>query len=51
LRTSWLDGSIGTTTSLTFIPVVGTDGARFQLFVRDSSPWKNASGRLPDDLT
>jgi hypothetical protein len=51
LRTSWLDGSIGTATSQNFIPVVGTDGARFQLFVRDSSPWENASGRFPDDLT
>ena len=50
LRTSWLDGSIGST-MLNFVPVVGTDGAHFQLYVRDSSPWENASGLLPDDLT
>ncbi|HMJ54620.1 MAG TPA: hypothetical protein VK540_21210 [Polyangiaceae bacterium] len=32
-------------------PVVGTNGAPFQLYLRDSSPWENASGRLPYDLT
>jgi len=50
LRTSWLDGAIGWRGS-GFIPIVGPDGARFQLYVRDASPWENASGLHPDDLT
>lgn len=50
LRTSWLDGSIGSM-MLNFIPVVGSDDAHFQLYARDSSPWENASGLLADDLT
>jgi hypothetical protein len=50
LRTSWLERAIGWRGS-GFIPIVGADGARFQLYVRDSSPWETASGLHPDDLT
>ena len=50
LRTSWLDGTIGSKMS-EFIPIVENDGARFRLYVRDASPWENASGLLPEDLT
>jgi hypothetical protein len=50
LRTSWLEGAIGWSVSQ-FIPIVQADGARYQLYVRDSCPWENESGLLPDDLT
>jgi len=50
LRRLWLEGKIGSK-MIFFIPIAETDGARFQLYVRDSSPWENASGLLPDDLT
>jgi hypothetical protein len=50
LRTSWLDGAIGWRPSQ-FTPVVETDGARFRLYLRDSSPWENVLGVLPEDLT
>jgi hypothetical protein len=50
LRTSWLEGTIGSKLS-EFIPIVGADGARFHLYLRDSCPWENASGILDDDLT
>jgi hypothetical protein len=50
LRSSWLEGVIGSRTSQ-FIPVEQADGARFRLYLRDSSPWEDASGLLPDDLT
>jgi hypothetical protein len=48
LRTATL--AAGATSPVDFTPIISSDGAVYQLFIRDAVPFENANGLVPNDL-